>query len=76
MAIGSAPEPGRQFRTGTNNIYYEWVVDGELLPLMTGEAVIVYVPNRPDNHLPDHSRWEWARIKTTPANQPERDTER
>ena len=76
MAIGSAPEPGRQFRTGTDNIYYEWVVDGQLLPLMTGEAVIVYIPGRPDNHLPAHPHWEWARINQQPASPPAHDTQR
>jgi hypothetical protein len=73
MAIGSTPEIGKRFNTGTSNIHYPWVINGELWPLMHGEARIVYIPDREENILPAHSQWEWASIRMKPASPPAHD---
>lgn len=49
MAIGSAPEIGTEFRTGTKDINYPWVVDGVQHQLMHGDSKVIYICGRPDN---------------------------
>jgi hypothetical protein len=57
VAIGSAPEIGTEFRTGTDNITYPWVVNGVRHQLMYGDSKVVYICGRPDNLYPQ-LEWE------------------
>jgi len=60
MAIGSAPEIGTEFRTGTKDINYPWIVDGVQHQLMLGDSKLVYVKGRPENIYPAGDEWEWS----------------
>lgn len=56
MAIGSEGEIGVEFRTGSKNIHYPWIVDGVRHQLMHGDSKVVYICGRPGNLYP---RLEW-----------------
>jgi hypothetical protein len=62
VAIGSAPEIGAEFRTGTKDIHYPWIVDGKQNQLMYGDSKLVYVKGRPENiYPPEGHDWEFSR---------------
>lgn len=62
MAIGSSPETGKEFRTGTKDIHYPWIVNGELQFLMHGDSKLVYVRGRKENIFPPPTfAWEFSR---------------
>lgn len=61
MAIGAQGEIGVEFRTGTTDIHYPWIVDGEQRQLMHGDSVIGFVFGRPDNVYPADWDFVWAR---------------
>jgi len=56
VAIGSEGEIGVEFRTGTKDINYPWVVNGVRHQLMHGDSKVVYICGRPSNL---YSRFEW-----------------
>ena len=56
MAIGSAPEVGREFLTGAKHANYPWVVDGVQHQLMWGDSKVVYICGHPNNI---YSKFEW-----------------
>lgn len=56
MAIGSAPEVGREFLTGAKHANYPWVVDGVQHQLMLGDSKVVYICGNPNNI---YSKFEW-----------------
>lgn len=60
MAIGSEGEIGVEFRTGSENIHYPWIIDGVHHHLMYGDSKIIYVKGRPDNIYPAGDEWEWS----------------
>lgn len=55
MAIGSAPEIGKEFITG-GKVYYPWIIDGVQHQLMYGDSKVIYICGRPDNV---YSMFEW-----------------
>lgn len=67
MAIGAAPEIGAEFRTGTDDIHYPWIVDGVLRHLMYGDSTIGFVAGRPDNVYPADGDFVWCRSERQPA---------
>jgi len=61
MALGSAPEIGKNFVLGAKDISYPWIIDGKQHQLMHGEAKIGYIAGRPDNvYPPEDHKWEFA----------------
>jgi hypothetical protein len=52
MAIGSEGEIGVEFRTGSKDIHYPWIVDGVQRQLMHGDSKLCFIAGRPDNIYP------------------------
>jgi len=59
VAIGSAPEIGKEFLTG-GKVHYPWIIDGVQHQLMLGDSKVVYVKGRPDNIYPAGDEWEYS----------------
>lgn len=68
MAIGSAPEIGREFITGGEHRFdlYEWMnPDGTAGYIQRGYAKLCFIDNRPQNVYPTNGEYTLVTVERT-----------